>query len=56
MEVEKESISSVLEENIFLGKESADVEEEKESFVLVVVWEICGVEGEEQEKEIVVFW
>ena len=31
LEVEKESISSVLEESIFLGKVSDDVEEETES-------------------------
>jgi hypothetical protein len=57
LEVEKENISSVLEESIFLGKVSADVVEEKESFVLVAVWETCGAEEEgEQEKESVVFW
>jgi hypothetical protein len=32
LEVEKENISSVLEESIFLGKVSADVVEEKESY------------------------
>lgn len=57
MEVEKESIFSVWEESIFLGKVSVDVGEEKESFVeVVVVWEIFAVEEEEQEKENVAFW
>ena len=54
--MEKESISSVLEESIFLGKVSDDVEEETESFVVVVVWETCVDEVEEQEKENVAFW
>lgn len=56
LEEGKENISSVLEENIFLEKVSADVGEEKESFVAVVVWETCAGEEEEQEKENVVFW
>lgn len=56
LEVEKESISSVLEESIFLGKVSVDVGEEKESFVVVVAWETCVVEVEEQERENVAFW
>lgn len=56
MEVEKESISSVSEESIFLGKVSDGVEEETESFVVVVVWETCVDEVEEQEKENVAFW
>ena len=54
LEVEKESISFVLEESIFLGKVSDDVEE-TESFVVVVVWETCVDEVEEQEKN-VAFW
>lgn len=48
-----------MEESIFLGKVNVDVGEEKESFVVVVVWESCDVEEEEeeeQEKEIVAFW
>lgn len=56
LEVEKESISSVLEESIFLGKVSDDVEEETESSAVVVVWETCVDEAEEQEKENVAFW
>lgn len=56
LEVEKENISSVLEESIFLGKVSDDVGEEKESCVVVVVWETCVDEAEEQEKENVAFW
>lgn len=56
LEVGKESISSVLEESIFLGKVSVDVGEEKESFVGVAVWETCAVGEEEQEKETGVFW
>lgn len=55
-EVGKENISSVLEESIFLGKVSADEGEEKESFVLVVVWETYAVEEVEQERENVAFW
>lgn len=51
LEVEMENISSVLEESIFLGKVSADEGEEKESFAVVVVWEICVAEEEEREKE-----
>lgn len=56
MEVEKESISSVLEESIFSGKVNADVGEEKESFVVVVAWETCAAGEEEQGRENVVFW
>lgn len=56
MEVEKGSISSVLEESIFLGMVSADEEEEKESFAVVVVWETYVVVEEEQGKENVAFW
>lgn len=56
LEAEKESISSVLEESIFLGKVSDDVEEETESSAVVVVWETCVDEAEEQEKENVAFW
>ena len=56
MEVEKESISSVLEESIFLGKVNDDMEEETESFDVVVVWKTCVDEVEEQEKENVAFW
>lgn len=61
-EVGKESISSGWEESIFLEKASGGVEEEKESFVGVVGWEICAAEeeGEEEEeeleKEIFAFW
>lgn len=39
-----------------MGKVSDDVEEETESFVVVVVWETCVDEVEEQEKENVAFW
>lgn len=62
LEAGKESISSGWEESIFLEKVSGGVGEEKESFVVVVGWEICaaeeeGGEGEEElEKEIVAFW
>lgn len=35
---------------------SAGVGEEKESFVVVVVWESCAVEEEGREKETVAFW
>lgn len=55
-EVGKENISSELEESIFLGKVSADEGEEKESFVLVAVWETYAVEEVEQERENVAFW
>jgi len=56
LEVEKESFSSVLEESIFLGKVNDDMEEETESFDVVVVWKTCVDEVEEQEKENVAFW
>lgn len=56
LEAEKESISSVLEESIFLGKVSADGEEEKESFGEVAVWETCAFEEEGQGKENGAFW
>lgn len=56
LEEGKENISSVLEESIFLGKVSADVGEEKESFVVVVVWETYVVGEVEQERENVAFW
>lgn len=62
LEVGKESIFSGWEESIFLEKVSGGVEEEKESFVAVVGWEICAAEeeGEEEEeeleKEIFAFW
>lgn len=56
LEEGKENIFFVLEESIFLEKVSADVGEEKGSFVAVVVWETCAGEEEEQEKENVVFW
>lgn len=39
-----------------MGKVSADEGEEKESFVLVVVWETYAVEEVEQERESVAFW
>lgn len=54
--MEKESISSVSEENIFLGKVSAGGGEEKESFVVVAEWGTCAYEEEGQEKENVAFW
>lgn len=38
-----------------MGKVSAAVEEEKESFAVVVVWETYAVEVEEQERETVAF-
>lgn len=56
LEAEKESISSVLEESIFLGKVSGAGGEEKESFVEVAVWETCAFEEEGQEKENGAFW
>lgn len=56
LEEGKENISFVLEESIFLEKVSVVVGEEKESFVVAVVWETCAGEEEEQEKENVVFW
>lgn len=56
MEVERESISSVWEESIFSGRVSAAEGEERESFVVVVVWETCAAEEEEREKENVAFW
>lgn len=56
LEVEKESTSSVWEENIFLGKASAAEVEARESFVLAVVWGICAVEEEELVRESGVFW
>lgn len=56
LEEGKENISFVLEESIFLEKVSVVVGEEKESFVVAVVWETCAGEEEEQGKENVVFW
>lgn len=56
MEAGKESISSVLEESIFLEKVNAGGVVEKESFVVAAVWEICAYEEEGQEKENVAFW
>lgn len=52
----RESISSELGENIFLGKVSADEGEEKESFVAVAGWETYAVEEVEQERGTVAFW
>lgn len=39
-----------------MEKVSVVVGEEKESFVVAVVWETCAGEEEEQGKENVVFW